>query len=261
LLRYIAAFWAKSGYRVSVVAGLGKWPDGDIAILHVDLSVIPVAYVEASKRYPVVLNAATTDIRKRQVSRNIVGPNDGWRGPVILKTDLNNGGGPERRIMKWMRLSMRGTERDLPVDATSLAAIEEYRIVDSASQVPDAVWTAPGLVVERFLPERDERGYAMRAWVFLGDRERCTRYLATDPLVKSANIVASEAVPVPDEMRAERRRLGFDYGKFDFTLCDGQPVLLDANRTPWSPPASARTALAASNADLAHGLHACLPGP
>ena len=48
-----------------------------MAILHVDLSVIPAAYSEASKRYPVVVNGAATDIRKKLVSRYLVRPNDG----------------------------------------------------------------------------------------------------------------------------------------------------------------------------------------
>jgi hypothetical protein len=45
-------------------------------------------------------------------------------------------------------------------------------------------------------------------------------------------------VPVPDFLRAERERLGFDYGKFDFVIHDGQAVLLDANKTPGPPPSS-----------------------
>jgi hypothetical protein len=28
-----------------------------------------------------------------------------------------------------------------------------------------------------------------------------------------------------------RKRLNFDYGKFDYVVHDGQPVLLDANKT------------------------------
>jgi hypothetical protein len=39
-------------------------------------------------------------------------------------------------------------------------------------------------------------------------------------------------VPVPNELRIERKRLGFDYGKFDFVVHEGRVVLLDANRTP-----------------------------
>ena len=36
-----------------------------------------------------------------------------------------------------------------------------------------------------------------------------------------------EPVPIPDEIRAARKRFGFEYGKFDFVLHRGVPVLLD----------------------------------
>jgi len=111
-------------------------------------------------------------------------------------------------------------------------------------------------VVERFLPEQDARGFWLRAWVFFGDRERCTRYCGTLPIVKSAEIIAREPVPVPDELRAERERLGFDYGKFDFVVRDGRAILFDANRTPSAPPLSPE--MDASNARLAGGLDALL---
>jgi hypothetical protein len=61
---------------------------------------------------------------------------------------------------------------------------------------------------------------------------------------------------VPEALRAERARLGFDYGKFDFVVVDGEAVLLDANRTPSAPPPSA--AMDRSNAHLAGGLDAWL---
>ena len=96
----------------------------------------------------------------------------------------------------------------------------------------------------------------MRVWGFFGERERCTRYCGREPVVKSADILAREAAPVPDELRAERARLGFDYGKFDFVLVDGKAVLLDANRTPSAPPPGKE--MDASNARLAGGLDAML---
>jgi len=37
---------------------------------------------------------------------------------------------------------------------------------------------------------------------------------------------------VPEAIRAARRHLGFDYGKFDFVIHQGQPILLDTNSTP-----------------------------
>ena len=90
----------------------------------------------------------------------------------------------------------------------------------------------PDLVIEKFMPEVEPDGYAARFWSFCGDAERCTRYVSPHPLVKAEDTIRSEKVPVPDEMRALRERLGFDYGKFDFVVHAGKPVLLDANKTP-----------------------------
>lgn len=255
LLRSFICHWMGAGHRVSLVAGLRDCPDGDIAILHVDLSVIPASYVEASKRYPVVLNGAALDIRKRLVSRSLLRPEDDWDGPVIVKTDLNCGGHPELRIQQ--NSARAGSRADIFGEGiTSLRG--PYPIFRTVKDVPDAVWDDPGLVVERFLPERDARGFWMRAWVFLGEKERCTRYLGSHPVVKSGNILAREPAPVPDALRAERRRLGFDFGKFDFVVRDGEAILFDANRTPWAPPPPLTPQLQASNASLAHGLDAWL---
>ena len=251
LLGNLARHWIEAGYDVSVSAGLGDWPPGDIAVMHLDLSVVPAAYLEASRRYPLVVNAAATDIRKRRVSRHRVMPNDGWQGPVIIKTDLNCRGMPELRAIDAFRRD--GRPPDLapgPIVTTR----QPYPVLPSAREVPDAIWSNEGLVVERFLPERDARGYWMRVWVFFGDRERCSRYCGPEPVVKNAQIIARENVPVPEELRAERARLGFDYGKFDFVVNDGKPALLDANRTPSAPPPSAE--MDASNAHLAGGLAA-----
>jgi hypothetical protein len=253
LLGTLARHWIEAGHEVNVAAGLGDWPAGDIAVMHLDLSVVPEAYSEASRRYPLVVNAGATDIRKRCVSRLRVAPGDGWQGPVIVKTDLNCRGMPELRALDAFRRD--GRPADLmpgPIVTTQ----QPYPVLRSAGEVPDAVWNNEGLVVERFLPERDARGYWMRVWVFFGDRERCTRYCGPEPVVKSAQILAREKVPVPAVLRAERERLGFDYGKFDFVVVNGQAVLLDANRTPSAPPPSAE--MDASNTHLAGGLAAML---
>ena len=253
LLGTLAGHWIDAGHDVSVTAGLENWPEADIAVMHLDTSVTPNAYSEASKRYPVVVNGAVTDIRKTRVSRNLVKPNDGWAGPVIIKTDLNYSGIPE--MLAAERFRRDGKPADLPPDPI-VSTAQPYPILRSAREVPDAVWNNKGLVVERFLPEQDARGFWLRAWVFFGDRERCTRYCGTLPIVKSAEIIAREPVPVPDELRAERERLGFDYGKFDFVVRDGRAILFDANRTPSAPPPSPE--MDASNARLAGGLDALL---
>lgn len=252
LLRSFMHHWTRMGHRVSVAAGLDDMPYGDIAILHVDLSLVPTAYAEAAKRYPIVLNGAALDIRKKRVSRYLVNRTDDWDGPVIVKTDLNHGGRPELRSQqKAIRAGMRSdTDKEVTYHPGA------YPILPSIKDVSELVWNKPGLVVERFLPEQDPRGYWMRAWVFFGEQERCTRYLGSHPVVKSGNTLAREPVPVPEELRAERRRLGFDYGKFDFVVHNGQVILFDANKTPGAPPSTPE--MEASNARLASGIEAWL---
>ncbi|HSY29496.1 MAG TPA: hypothetical protein VK832_18440, partial [Burkholderiaceae bacterium] len=89
LLRHFIQRWSQAGHRVILQNGLGDWPEGDIAILHVDLSVVPTAYAEAARKYPIVVNGTALSICKKVVSRQLVQPGDGWLGPVIVKTDLN----------------------------------------------------------------------------------------------------------------------------------------------------------------------------
>ncbi len=88
------------------------------------------------------------------------------------------------------------------------------------------------LVVEKFLPEREGKHYVLRTWVFMGSKERCTRQVASDPIVKAGKVLRYERAEVPNALRAERARLSFDFRKLDFVMHAGEPVLLDANRTP-----------------------------
>ena len=252
LLRDLGGHWQERGHRVSVTEGLENWPPADIAILHVDLSLVPEAYVHASKRYAQVINGAALDIRKRKVSRVILKRDDAWSGPVIVKTNLNRGGVPEMRYLQLLKNAGLAS----PISQQGMVFSQQpYVIHTSKEEVNDAFWENEGIVIERFLPEMDPRGFAMRVWIFLGGAERCARLVGSDPLVKSGGIVERVRVPVPEALRAERTRLGFDYGKFDFVMHDGHPVLLDANRTPFGPSIADNPALALENADLARGLN------
>ena len=82
------------GTRVIVHEGTAKSPRADLALLHVDRTVVPDEYIEALGRYPVVINGATRDIGKRVISANLVGPYDDYRGPAIVKTNANASGIP-----------------------------------------------------------------------------------------------------------------------------------------------------------------------
>jgi hypothetical protein len=129
-----------------------------------------------------------------------------------------------------------------------------YPVFPSVRDLPDGVFANPHLVVERFLPEREGARCFVRYYSFFGDRHVCLRRSGEGPVVRFDSSAAEE-VPVPAEILAERARLGFDYGKFDFVVHGGVPVLLDANPTPSLPgrtePESARRLAA-----LADGIRA-----
>ena len=133
-------------------------------------------------------------------------------------------------------------------------------MLDSVAEVGEAVWADPSLVVERFVPEEDgDGGFVLRTWVFMGARERCTRSVTAGRISKAADVLRYEPAEVPPEIRAERERLGFDFGKFDFVIHKGEPVLLDANRTPGIATAI-RPMMKKGAPNLARGLHELLTG-
>ncbi len=252
MVRGMIPHWRAAGHTVHVREGLADLPPADLAFLHVDLTRIPADYARALARYPRVVNGATRDIDKRSVSANLVARGDGYSGPVIIKTDLNSGGMPEAF------LNRQAIQKGRPPATPRRVMRGRYPVLDSVDDVPAEVWLDPDLVVEKFLPERDPRGYAMRVWIFLGDRERCTRLVGPHPVVKGSDVIVREpGQPVPDELRAARARLGFDYGKFDFVLHEGRVVLLDVNRTP-TVPANLSRPVAELVEHLAGGVDALL---
>jgi len=260
-LDHIADFWRRDGIKVTVLSGVDRFVEADLAILHVDLTVVPGEYARFARRYPVALNLGATDISKRRISTHLVRPGDGYDGPVIVKTDRNHGGQQEawlasrgRRARRWVN-ALRDR---LPWTCRARLASAEYPVFDSVRQVPGMVWHNRSLVVERFLPERDGEWYCLRMWTVLGDRETNTRCYSRQPIVKSANIDHREPVDeVPDELRDMRRELSLDYAKFDYALVDGRAVLYDVNPTP-SLGSTTREQVAPRHEHLAQGLHAYL---
>jgi hypothetical protein len=226
LIKGLIPPWRQMGHSVRVAKGLAWGEDADIVVVHVDVSVVPEDYRRYAGQFPAGVNRRAVDIRKRTVSRILLQRSDTWDGQVIVKSDLNFGGVGE------LRHNEIASAFDLDAPYPALEPAPGYDIYPSLDTVPEAVWNDPRYVMERFLPERDERGYWLHCWVFLGDAERCNRYCAPEPIVKFANFTLQEPAAVPEELRVERERLGFDYGKFDFVVHEGRPVLLDANRTP-----------------------------
>jgi len=218
--------WERMGHRVVVAEGIPASADADIVFVHIDVSVVPDEYLAFAAQFPLVVNGRARDIRKSAVSRFLVKSGDRWAGPVMVKSNYNTGGATEAMY------NLAAALRHRPPPFPGVREHKSYPIYASMAEVPDSVWTDPNLVVERFLPEQDRKGYWRRLWRFCGDKEICYRYCAPTPAFTGSTATDRETATVPDELRAERERLGFDYGKFDFVMHRGKPVLFDANRTP-----------------------------
>lgn len=238
-VRLLADQWRDRGIEVKELRGPDRFEEADVAVQHVNLTVVPDEYVRLAQRYPVVVNDLVVDISKSTISANLVGPGDDYPGPVIVKTDANFGGRPEEALREdgrglrdlWEKLLARMPWCSTRLNATT-RSLKDYPIFPSLQDVPRAVFANPHLVVEKFLPEFRDGCYWLRKYLFLGDRHVGSLSAARTPIVKTSNTVANETIPVPDELHALRARLGFDFGKFDYVVHAGRVVLLDVNRTP-----------------------------
>ena len=231
-LGQIVHVWREAGHRVS--SGLVDVLDADIGIVHIDLTTIPTSALPANPHRRPLLNANLLDISKTAISHQLVHPDDGYRGPVIIKTNANSAGSGERiGTSRWTatRLRRKLTTR-LPWPMVRTLP-RRYPILDDATHVPTWVWKRSDLVVERFTPERNGNDYVVRVWSFLGDREYVVKMSGPRPVVKTFQSDRIEPITeVPDSLRRRRAEMGADYGKFDFVIVDGEAILLDANKTP-----------------------------
>jgi len=218
----IAEAWRDLGFDVEVVRGPDEPARADVAVLHTDITTVPVEYLAAVRRYPKALNGHVADISKRLVSDNLVTRVDSWVGPVIAKANLNAGGTREAHLAEIGFLPDSFQQRTYG-----------YNIYESPFGVPAALWDDPNVVIEKFLPERRGDLYCARAWVFLGDHEMSWISYSTHRVVKLGNTTKREMIDgVPEELRAKREELAFDFGRFDYAEVNGGAVLFDANRTP-----------------------------
>lgn len=233
MLTKLAQLWAETGY--SVTTGPASDFDASVGILHIDRTVIEPGLLPANSENRPLLNGSVLDISKRRISANLVGPDSSWDGPVLIKTNANAFGLREiKRRPRWSFAKQRsGLARHLPWRLLRELPLRDYPILDSIREVPRWVWRRPDLVVERFLPERIGKYYALRLWIFLGDKEYGAILYCEEPIVKTRKLAHYEYIhEFPDSLREQRRKLGFDYGKFDYVMVDGEAVLLDANCTP-----------------------------
>jgi hypothetical protein len=228
-----------------------------IMIPHLDTTRTPTNYETSFRRCAVVVNRTVTDISKRRISENLVTRPTDHDGPVIVKTDRNCGGEPEfEHLQNKGRLARAALARARRLPWALTGMIGQYKVFDHPSHVPRAVWRNPLLVVEKFLPERQEGMYCLRQYTFFGTKELNTVVFSADPIVKARNVTRRQVLSEPSPgVRDIRKALGFDYGKFDYVLQDGRLVLFDVNRTPTYDPASPAGSAGALVLGLAQGIH------
>ena len=246
LIKPLIEAWQATGIQVEVVRGLGRHPPADGLFPHIDLTITPRAYRRFFDRYALVVNRQLVDISKSRISTNLVGPHDSYTGPVIVKTERNYGGLPEQRLTPpspltqlWHAITGRRilSSGSAPLDTAGWKYVEAlepsaYPVFSSLGAVPREVFANRHLVVEKFIPEQDGKGFAIRYFYFLGQASICYCLRSTEPATKFSNAHSIDRVPAPEVLQAYRRQRGIDFGKIDFVMRDGEPVVLDVNRTP-----------------------------
>ena len=248
--------WLEMGIDVQVAKGLAAFRRAnagaaDVVFPHFDETRTPADIQEALDGLPNVVNGGLHDISKRIISRQLVRRDDDWDGSVIVKTDRNTGGRPEATIADRRLTPVRKTLRRVRRSFAKFAAKDwrrvesirdcQYPVFASKEKVPAGVWENPHLVVERFLPEFDGQLYYLRWYYFFGDRYRCVRVGSNRPVVKTrSKMFREEGLDVPPEVLEYRAQLNMDYGKIDYVMHEGRPVVLDVNKTPGGPKAERR---------------------
>jgi hypothetical protein len=235
---HLAGFWREEGHEVVYLFGTRRFVPAELVFVHVNLSVVPEKYLEFAARYPIAVNARIRDIRKSTTSRNLLCLGDAWDGQVIVKSNLNYAGEPERALGRGLlerkfpfwgetkKLASRILDRSAP-----FASWRDYLIFDRLVDVPEHWFRNSEAVVERFRPELEGGLYHLRMFQFLGERWSCVRIASPEPVLKAQRSISVENIEPSPDIVAWRKALDIDYGKLDYVINEGQVVLLDVNKT------------------------------
>ena len=251
-IELIADYWRGSGHEVIFINGLHENITADVALLHVNLSIVPDEYLKYAKRFPIVLNQNIHDIRKRQISRMLIHSKDHFEGPVIVKTDLNSAGYPEYMFLNrpipymrtpknyWRSIVRNGTKllKKLKFIEQSKGSLKNslyrgtFEIFKNIHSVPLHIWENEDWIVEKFLPEMERSRFVVRNAYFLGKRMTCFKNLSIDPIIKDdAEEGTSEIIPIDERVIQYRDYLRLDYGKIDYVMHNDVPIILDVAKT------------------------------
>lgn len=234
----LARVWKSDGHEVIYVYGVEEYVPADIVLVHVNLSVVPVEYIEFARRYPITVNGELRDIRKSVVSPNLVTPAEQWDGPVIVKSDLNYAGLPEQRQRRtWLERRwifaqrLRDAVARYSRNVSPFNSPNDYEVFSGYGEVPERMRTNREIVIEKFRPEMEHELYHTRFFQCLGQRWSNVRVSGAEPVVKAHNSVSVVNTEPHDQVEQWRRQFGIEYGKIDYLVIDGEAILLDINKT------------------------------
>ncbi len=231
MVSLIAEDLAAQGIEVVHLYDTRNYVPADALFVHVDLSRVPARVQHFAERYPLHINAAARDIRKRTFADGLLSKGDSYDAPVIVKSDLNYGGIPEyeaqslatRALAKTFRLITRSP-------SVRILSKEDYQIFLSLEDVPEGYF-GPGNVVQKMFLEKDGGKNVLREYMFLGSLhyENIERS-DTEIITEDEHVSCLPFTPHPRLIEV-RRRLKLDYGKIDYVMVDGTPFIFDANKT------------------------------
>jgi len=113
----------------------------------------------------------------------------------------------------------------------------KYQIFDSIKEVPEAVWTDSGLIIERFVPRSRELPIVKYRHEFMLDHELTTRAEFDYLLCSETSMARLDFLDhAPEEVHEIRRRLQLDFGAIDYFVSDGQVTVIYVNKTTTFTP-------------------------
>ncbi len=233
MLSAYSKYWEELGFQTIHVFGISKFVDAEIAILNIDLSVVPDAYINFANLYPIALNANVRDIRKSVHSTLRIKPNERFSGPVIVKTNLNHFGMPELKNQSRMPRLRVTVDRYLKHFRSQKTRIQQsYAVYNSLDEVPAWTFEDKDLIIEKFIPEREGSLYCIRTSLFFGDRSHDFLLKSHHPIVKSDNSISIEEVDTHPDIIKLRNTIDLAFGKLDYVVHKGILHVFDINKTP-----------------------------
>jgi hypothetical protein len=260
-IAHLAKLWQRQGSDIRVSAGCNYVP-ANLAIMHVDTTVVGDEYLELGARYPVALNGKVKDILKTSTSCHLLKKDDSYQGPVIVKTNANYGGVNEfLRETASSNSTIPPTFIDRPWRKREMIQSLNYPIFERLADVPQGVWKNNKLIVEKFLPERLENGdYRCCVYIFFGEQEFGGWLSSPKPVIKSSNATGMGVLDqIPPALTELRKASGFNFGKFDYIEVNGEVFVYDMNKTTAFGPEILNLISDQKMNDFANEIHAFEP--